>query len=269
MSNHFVFIIPLTPDSHLTELRSTLQKICLETLLKQTYQNWTALLIGRDKPSNTEDPRFVHIAEEGLKELKLQIATKYIRENALTFDYVIRLDDDDIINPSALQKYKNSQADAIVDLKHHFLDWHSQSVSSQFRPWFPNTILHKFEHAMVKYGKIANRNIEQINDDVVLIETNHSYMHDYYKGKKVLFSAAQRPVYVRVLNKDSITSSVNDNYLDYLRTFGTWNKKLAWKSQINITPDQDQACSLKKKNMNLKSFIGAYISQSRFKKDFK
>lgn len=268
MSNTFIFIIPLTPESHLTPLRKELQQLCFKALLSQSYSNWKALLIGGVKPEGTEDNRFIHIPEEGYKELKLQHAVKYIQETNLKSDYIIRLDDDDLISPSILEHYATSEADVVVDLYQWFIEWESKRVSKDFKPWFANTVLHKSEHALAEFGKIARERVPQVNSCVPLIATNHALMHSYYKGKKIEFLEGKSPIYLRVINPDSITSKSDQSYQDYLRKFGLW-KEISPFDFIGLKAVGGIKKDIGKYRFSLKKWFYIKLSISKFKSDLK
>ncbi|MBI3517784.1 MAG: hypothetical protein HY062_00305 [Bacteroidetes bacterium] len=220
----FLFIVPLTPSSFLNDNRKIIQELCFKTLLLQNYPNWQALLIGDEIPSVAlNDQRFIHVKYEGVKEEKLQIATKYIIENKLHADYIIRLDDDDFFNSSILKEISDKDFDIYTDKFHTFFEFESQASSQQVRLWFPNTCIHKFEHAMAIYGTLANPHIKKINEQVRLIENDHSKLHPYYKGKRIIYANPKNPVYLRVLNRESITAKGSVNYKVYLKQFGYWN----------------------------------------------
>lgn len=267
--NSFLFIIPLTPDSHLSLIREELRTICIESLLNQAYKNWVALIIGDHKPDNCNDNRFIHIKKEGPKELKLQYATKYINENKMDVDYIIRLDDDDIINPKILNKYRNTEADAIVDINHWFIEWESKKVSKEFRPWFPNTFIIKKEHALSKFGELSKNNIEVINDFISLIETSHALMHHYFIQKQVLFNSTSSPIYLRVLNRDSITSNAGQSYETYLSKFGNWSSPIPQDFQINDKSNSELKLIKKGFYKKLKNTLYLFLSKKKFIKLFK
>jgi len=268
MSNTFIFVIPLTPESNLTPLRKELQQLCFKNLLSQTYSNWKALLIGAVAPKGTEDNRFIHISEEGYKELKLQHAVKYIKETNLKSDYIIRLDDDDLINPSILKHYATSQADVIVDLYQWFIEWESKRISKDFKPWFANTVLHKSEHALAEFGEIAREGVSQINNYVSLIATNHALMHSYYKGKNIKFTSGNIPIYLRVINPDSITSKTVQSYQDYLQKFGLWNEKFP-VDFIELNMVEGIKKDIGKYRFSIKKWIYTKLSIPKFKSELK
>ena len=231
---NFLFIIPLTPNSFLNIDRRVIQETCFNFLLAQDYSNWSALVIGERLPDIiNEKVNFIHINYEGVKEEKLQIATRFISDNKLLYDYIIRLDDDDFFNPKILNQLSNSDFDIYVDKYHTFFEYKYQLISQQIRLWFPNTCIHKFEHAMSIYGNLARADIKKINNHVRLIENDHSKLHPYYKNKKIIFADSTNPLYLRVLNKDSITAKSSINYTAYLKQFGYW-KKLKFRNYIQM-----------------------------------
>ncbi|MCT4581226.1 MAG: hypothetical protein N4A35_07395 [Flavobacteriales bacterium] len=225
MANSFLFIIPLTPSSHLTKTRQELQQLCFKSLLNQKYKNWKAIIIGESMPENANDPRFIHIKFEDIKEVKLQKATTFIIENNIKSEYIIRLDDDDIISDIILEHYKDCKSDIITDLNHWYIDWTSKLTANEFKPWFPNSCIHKSENALAQYGRLAQDYIQQINNNVLLIENNHAEAHHYYRGKTIEFTKKNSPIYLRVLHPESITSLADKEYSTYLKKMGDWTNK--------------------------------------------
>ncbi len=261
MSNSFLFLIPLTPSSHLTEIREELQGKCLESLINQNYKNWKALLIGKHLPSKIVDSRFIHLPIEDVKEVKIQHATEHIIKNKLEFDYIIRLDDDDLISANILELYKKTTADVITDFKHWYIDWNSKKISSDFKPWFPNTCIHKTANALSIFGKLAQTNITQIKKNILLIENNHALFHHFYKGKNIIFTASNSPIYLRVLSQNSITSLNDNSYEEYLTKYGNWNreKPLGFPSLTMPITKQN------KTKISLKKYIHTQITQLKFR----
>ncbi len=153
--NKFIFIIPRTLEKFQDAIRPQLWKLCMHSLQKQSFQNWIALLIGGHSIFDKNDNRFIKINFEGTKEEKLQIATDYIIRNNIEGEYIIRLDDDDIINPYLLAKVIKYNFDIYVD-KHQWF-WHYESgfISNRVWNWFPNTYIHKREHALSEWGDYA------------------------------------------------------------------------------------------------------------------
>lgn len=225
MPNSFLFIIPLTPRSYLTENRLALRTLCFDTLLAQTYSNWKALVIGEKNLTGFNSERFITIDFEGPKEEKLQMATRYIIDSGLNPDYIIRLDDDDIFNPGILSQLKDFHFDLYVDKFHSYWDVSSGRIAQQIMYWFPNTCIHKASHALTTFGSFPAGDYKRFRPQPVLIENEHNDFHLYYTDKsKIIYSHKRDPLYLRTLNPDSITSSGTHSYSEYLSRHGYWKK---------------------------------------------
>lgn len=224
MEKKYLFIIPLTPQTLLNEIRINLQFICFETLKSQSYHNWKALVIGDYIENVPKDNRFININYEGRKEEKLQKATQYIIDNDLKSDYIIRLDDDDIFNPNILNEIKDLDFDIYVDKTQFFWNHETKQVASRTWNWFPNTCIHKTKHALTEYGSFAKGDFQRFHDKSLLIENDHSQLHPYYINKKVIYSKKNSPVYLRSITNTSITAGNSKNYNNYLNRFGNWYK---------------------------------------------
>ena len=221
--NNFLFIIPLTPDSILNEERIHLRKLCFDALINQSYGNWQALLIGESSNYTHSDPRFIKINFEGKKEEKLQIATAHILTQKIQSDYLIRLDDDDIINPNILEKLKTASFDVYSDCWHSFFHMASGKISQQVRVWFPNTCIQKTAHALTIFGEFPKGEITHFKPAPYLIENDHSSFHKYYTNRhNVLFSQKKNPIYLRAIGSSSITAKNANDYNQYLQSFGYW-----------------------------------------------
>jgi hypothetical protein len=264
MANSFLFIIPLTPVSKLTSLRKELRNLCITSLNAQDYSNWKALLIGIDVPVDNNE-KFIYLNYEGHKEEKLQIASQYILDNNMKFDYIIRLDDDDIFNPGLLKKLQNTDADVFVDRYHTFWNVGSGQVAQKVMYWFPNTCIHRSTHALKEFGNFPPGEYKRFRNRSRLIEVEHNDFHLYYNQKHVIgFAEPGDPVYLRVLNPDSITSSQSDNYEAYLDRYGYWhtndlkaytflNKTCLTKNNSFQTAHQSFVTRIKKGVQNLKA----------------
>lgn len=146
MSKRFLFITPLTPKRLLTPLRILLFEQFLSALHNQTYKNWEALLIGKEDKLDG-NIKYVSLKAES-KEIKLIFAKEYILNLKDKPDYIIRIDDDDLINPFILDRVSKSDFDCFADSYHSFYDLTSGMISLQKRDWFANTVIHKYQHAM-------------------------------------------------------------------------------------------------------------------------
>ena len=219
----FLFITTLTPQQFLTPLRASLFDLYLEALKGQSYSNWEAIIIGEvDK----KESNFTYIKSDAVSKAdKLKVAYEYLIKLEVKPDYIIRLDDDDIISPDVLSKAALLDFDCYSDEYHSYYDITSGNISQQTRHWLPNTIIHKYEHGIAPYGE----------DKVPLFMHDHSQAwHKYYADKKVVFASKKNPIYLRVISPTTITSKMDPNkankiesfdkdaYNTYLKTFGKW-----------------------------------------------
>lgn len=224
--NSFLFIIPCTPAKHQNKTRKALWRLCLETLIKQTHNNWKALIIGVDINFEVNDSRFITIPYEGPKEEKLQKATEYIISNNILGDYIIRLDDDDIINPNILKKISTLDFDLYVDKFQWF--WHYESGKKSYKIWYwyPNTCIHKRMHALTFWGDFAIGDFQKFRNKAMLIENNHTLIHPYYTDKNVMLATKKHPIYLRSITNSSITALYSPkNIKEYYKRFGYWKKR--------------------------------------------
>lgn len=224
MPNSFLFIIPVTPKKFLTPQRAQLKKLCFQTLLNQTYDNWKALVIGEtdDVPKNE---KFILLEKHGSKEEKLQFACEYLKSNLLELDYLIRLDDDDIFNPSLLSEVADQNYDIFTDKYHSFWNPNSGMIAQKIRYWFPNTCIIKREHALKNFGSSPTGAYKSFRPQSVLIENEHHEFHLYFNNThKIFFSKKNNPIYIRTLNQDSITYINSNNHNEYMNKNGIWKK---------------------------------------------
>ena len=220
-----IFITTLTPQQNVSPLRTSLFEIYLKALQSQSYPHWNALLIGEfDKDSGN----IKYIKTDAVsKSDKLLEVYKYLLNLPTKPDYLIRLDDDDIISPFALEQAANDEFDCFADEFHSFYDITSATISQQKRAWLPNTIIHKYQHAITPFGA----------EGLPLFAQDHSKTwHNFYADKKIVYSEKLHPLYLRVISPTTITSRLNNNahskdtnfniklYNEYLKTFGKWKK---------------------------------------------
>ncbi len=216
----FLFITPLTPSSMMNEVRYKLHQAYLNALDSQLYSNWEVLLVGEEE--KTEGKKTYLKCSGITKGDKIQLAYTYINSLPDKPEYLIRLDDDDIISPMILEKVRDIKFDCYADKYHSFYDLNSGLISQQKRDWLPNTVIHKMEHALQIYGE----------ENKPLFTLDHSkYWHEYYRKKKVKWARKSHPVYLRILSETSITANrpgsneSSENYKKYLSGFGRWKKK--------------------------------------------
>jgi hypothetical protein len=220
----FLFVTTLTPKKILSPLRRALFELYLESLKKQTYTNWIAILVGEE---DRRDGNFIYLnSPADSKSDKLKVAYEYILKMEIKPDFIIRLDDDDLISPFVLERAVSLDFDCYSDRYHSFYDLTSSRTSQQIRNWLPNTVIHKYEHAMAKYG----------SEDIPLFTQSHNIAwHEYYIDKKVVFASKKETIYLRVISSTTITSKMEAAMAEdiasvdmaafqkYLNTFGRWS----------------------------------------------
>lgn len=225
MPSSFLFIIPLSPPERLSDARRALQRRCLQTLIDQNYDNWKAILIGSGLKDGPVSDKFIFLNFEGHKEEKLQKASEYILDRDVRGDYIIRLDDDDIFNSSLLRELSNGDFDLYVDRYQTFWDPVSNKVAQKVMYWFPNTCIHKRQHALKLWGTFPPGEYERFRNRPRLIENEHNDFHLYYsQSHKIIFAKKNNPVYLRAMNRDSITANQASDFRLYLNQHGYWTK---------------------------------------------
>jgi len=197
-SKSFLFLVPLTPSRLMTPLRSLLFEQFLKGLQSQRYENWSAILIGEHEGTEGK-VKYCRIMAES-KEIKLIFAMQYLLSLEVKPDYIIRMDDDDIINPSIIQKVSTLTFDCFADRYHVFYDVLSGNISTQKRDFLANTVIHKYEHAIKAVGP----------DQTPLIQSDHSFWIDYYRDKNLVYTAPSFPVYLRVLSPTTVTNGIHE-----------------------------------------------------------
>ena len=227
MNKKFLFVTPLTPKAFLTPLRKSLFEQFIESLKKQTYSNWEALLLGEESRIDGKI-KYLSLGAES-KEIKLIFAREYILNLPEKPDYIIRIDDDDIINPNILMRVSTLSFDCFADMYHAFYDLTTGKISLQKRSWMANTVIHKYEHAMCELNE----------DKMSLIQCDHSKdWIKYYENKKIIYADRKSPVYLRILSPTTVTSgiygmnkSVSEKYTDFKNNI----VKLKTKGDIDFT----------------------------------
>ena len=231
----FLFVTHLTPTSKRSSLRSDLQKIYFKALNNQTFENWKVLLMGEKDEVND---KFIEIdvgnyqtKTERSQRLNAIYSRKEIIDLFYSSDFIVKMDDDDIISPTILSKVNSMHFDVYYDQYHHFYDVSSGIISRQKRNWIPSTCIHKREHAITKINPVGPDNIYS---NSVLYSDHSKVWHVYYKSKNIVFSDIDSPVYLRVLSPTSISSGATHfpltgfeqvnmmEYDNYLKKFGNW-----------------------------------------------
>lgn len=212
--SEFIFIIPRTPKAYKTKIREDLWEITQQSLINQTYSSWKALVVCDDFDEKSADERIIYIRSEALKKgEKIEEAINYINNNNFKVDFLIRLDDDDIMLPDSLKESLNYDFDVYGDRYHSYYDLSSGLSSIVKRKWLANTVIHKASHAL------------KISEDKGLHIINHDHSlkwHRYYKDKKLVYAHKNSPIYIRIISPVSVTSIESNDYINYLSFFGKW-----------------------------------------------
>jgi hypothetical protein len=225
----FLFITHLTPKAKRSALREGLLELMDESLKAQSYNEWKALRIGEEE--RTEGPiQTVDAAStESLRAVYLRPDVKALIDWA---DYIVKLDDDDIILPHTLEIASKMEFDLYADRFHTFHDITTGRTTQQQRPWIAAACIHKKEHAIT-----LNRG-EGVADNFINSLFYGEHGRDwiaYYSKRNIRFAQPTTPVYVRVLSPSSKSSgaisfpahSLADidmkAYTAYVRGFGSWN----------------------------------------------
>lgn len=213
--NSYIFIIPRTPTAFRTLERDHCWELCKESLLKQNYKNWAAIIVDE---INKEEGHFKHVFSPAkTKREKLDHALGIIQKMSTKPDYIIRLDDDDIINPSMLDKIQHiKNFDVLVDRWHTCWHYNTGQIAQRTFPWFPNTCVIRTEHAL------SNWNFESPTSPRYMINNKHDKFHIFFANKKIYYTQKKSPLYIRTISTSSITSNNAENHNDYMNSFGIW-----------------------------------------------
>lgn len=230
--NKFLFITHITPKSKRSGFRQALIDIYFTALNAQTYSDWKVIVLGDEEKV---EGRFNYFfLADGTREEKFEAIKKLLLRNEIVSlfseaDYVIKLDDDDIISPTLLGQLKDFNGDLFFDRYHTFVDSSSGIITQQQRQWVASTCVHKKEHVLSSWTGAGASPVGN------LLYTDHSKSwHLFYEGKKISQADKNNPVYLRVLSPTSITSgALNgppqtlsdvslEKYYEYLKSFGDW-----------------------------------------------
>lgn len=231
-----LFLIPLTPHEMLDPTRKALRDLCVGQILglNSTYRVW---LLGEENKEVWPEHFQTIITSGKTKEDKLFEAGQLLEKGTEdSFQNIVRLDDDDLINPVVFDKCAQGNFDCCVDSEHWFYDLSSGLLSAQKRDWFPNTMIHSFSNAMTKVEAIGGS--DKAGKENYLFACDHSLAwKSFYKNRNINWIASGNPLYIRVLNPGSITASAKDakggdDYLTYLSTFGDWKARFPLENKI-------------------------------------
>jgi hypothetical protein len=245
----FCFLIPRTPVKFRTSQRNLLWNFTVKSLLSQKSKEWKAIVIGPSEVVLSADKRFVFLEHDLMpKGQKIVKAIEYLNYQDTQPEYLIRLDDDDLISEEKLSDLEKEieKWDCVTDEYHGFAELSLGKISLQKRAWFPNTVLHLYNHAVTKVDVEGKENF--------LIAHDHSKVwHKYYQDKKVIYSSKFSPVYLRILSPTSITSGKSLEYHAYLYSFGSWQynlQQLKGFNNLSVLSKKYQDFTRNKVNLN-------------------
>lgn len=266
----FVFIIPLTPSNLQSAFRRRLFEIAVSALKSQKSDNWQALLVGEYEkidgnlvyiPAVISDPDYKkHFRKDERftdKHFKIDVALRYINSQAVKPKYLIRLDDDDIISPTAISRITDFSFDCYADKYQALIDSMTGKICFGEYPWFANTIIHKYEHS-VTIVPVA----DEYQPEGSLINGRHDVaFHKYYSDKKVFYSSKLRPLYLRTLTMDSISINKRDDNLRYSQWIKSYGAGWYYHKLDEFEPYVSEILKLSSEHFNAKpirdfSFFG-------------
>lgn len=266
MTVDYLFLIPLNPESASNDMRRALRKVCLEQVSRITAskQVW---LLGTD---TSPVPGFEAIKTAGRsKEDKLFEAGFLLEKQAPSARYLVRLDDDDMVNPAvfdAAAAYPDF--DCLYDNTHWFYDMSSGRCATQQRPWIPNTAIHAMEHAMKRVPAIGGSTLA--GNENFLFACDHSRAwHAYYTGMRTRTTDPNNPLYLRILSPRSRSAGGSDEFEQtfpyYLQRFGTWKSPFPFEADT-LHPTlkhiwESHEGPLRKWQLPGKSFVSRFLKK--------
>ncbi len=246
----FLFITHITPVAKRSVLRQALIDAYYKGLNAQTYREWKVIVMGEEERTEGKFNYF-HLQGESREEkfnaIKSILASERFLSLANEADYIVKLDDDDIISPHVLEKVSKLDVDIYFDQHHTFYDISSGSITQQKRNWFASTCIHKKELVLSAWNGPGASLVGNL-----LYSEHHASWHVFYQDKKMLAADPDEPVYMRVLSPTSITSGAlagppksiaeisMEKYFIYLQSFGNW-KVAPIKVFDAVLPDLGEA----------------------------
>lgn len=232
--NRFLLITTVSPRSFdLESPRHQLFKAFLASLDHIDYDHFEVYIVGDERVKDISERKFLKkiVTDKVTKGERLRVVFNILRSENQRFDYVARLDDDDLISPIIMNNYSTSQADLIADKYHTFYDVVSRKYSQQKRNWIANTAFHKWEH--------ATHILDEDNGSGLCFDYDHAkFWLNYYQNKTISYTNKATPVYIRVLNPLSVTSMSGridsslkkQAYIEYLRGFGDFSRQILFQT---------------------------------------
>ncbi len=278
----FLFITHITPVAKRTVLRQGLIDCYFKALEAQRYGDWQVVIMGEE---NKEDGKFHYFdlgkvsREEKFHVVKSILQSERFQKIVRGIDYVIKLDDDDIISPTILEKVSTLDADIYFDKFHSFYEITSGMITQQERNWMASTCIHRKECIFSEWNGVGASAVGNL-----LYTEHHLAWHEYYKNKRKVIADRNDPVYLRVLSPTSITSGalagppanigeINfEKYISYLKNFGDWSTAQLFTFQFmlpELSHVWKQFAGKEQKKWSLELFYQEKSFGSKIKKFFK
>lgn len=266
----FLYIVALTPEKFITETKRRLQEITIEALKSQLSDNWQALIIG-DQDAQTGN--IIYLKSDAQKKGdKLLFALSYIEKQEKKPKYLVRLDDDDIISPTIIQKIEKLDFDCYADKYHAYYNLiNGKLLFFRAIGYMANTVFHKYEHAICIVENPVG--INDVNRPLLCCDHAHEFSR-YYKNKKVIYSPKMEPIYLRIfspvcetmsgLNRDLMTNFNLPDFNKKCDAYGVW-RSIDLKEFKNYFVDLD---AIAEEIFNIKierkySILAKIISRAR------
>jgi len=208
-------------------VRNKLFDLFVKSLRNQSWPNWKAIFIGEE---DYVDGNICRVKSSAVyKRDKLLVGERLLKELDEKPDYVLRLDDDDLISPFALERLSALDFDCYADKYHAYYNLLDGKISLKEFPWLPNTVIHSYQHAI----SIPD------NSDRSLFACNHSkFWHKFYAGKKLTYSPKKQPVYLRIFSPNTMSmvgeTHVSDKGISDEKSFRELQEKIKktgkWKN---------------------------------------
>lgn len=225
----FVFITTRNQHQYDHPLRSRLWTICLNTLQQQQSDNWEALVVGLDEK---QEGNITYLKATGdTKKPKIKQALEYIAAQETPPEYLIRLDDDDLISATMLKELDGLKSDAFTDKYHLLYDITTGKSLQNDHTWFPNTCILGYQHAIQPFGP----------EQMPLFMYDHDKAwHQYFEGKNVGYAAKNNPVYLRIISPSTVSISGTwdkskdydqENFDRYVQSLRKWRRINFWRKR--------------------------------------
>jgi hypothetical protein len=220
MNSSFIIVTTLHPESINTEsIRGKLHSLYRKSIEAIRYDNFKVYIFSDQAGEELRNTEFV-ICDGKTKEKRLAFAKKYLLDESLSSDYILRLDDDDVLNPFAFDLVNKSKPEFYFDPFHSFYSFDSNMYSQLNQPWFANTVIMKSVHAFK----------EIYLNNALFFNFQHSTWHAYFSDNGIIGKPSEKnsPLYIRIISRSSITSKAGKSDRDfdnYLSNFGSWKTK--------------------------------------------